>query len=79
MTASELYASMSANGAIRAPFFGGMARVAEPMFRGGQLRVVDAKLGRSIRVKFEDVKRGFEKAVEDDALEESAPLEDQAT
>ena len=76
--ASELYASMLANGAIRAPAFGGMARAAEPLFRGGQLRVVEAQIGKSARVKLEDMKRAFDKAMEEDAPEEGAP-EDQAT
>ena len=71
--ASELYASMIANGAIRAPLFGGMARAAQPLFHGGQLRVVETQLSRSASVKLKDLKEAFDKiAVEDEA-------EDQAT
>lgn len=71
--ASELYASMIANGAIRAPLFGGIARAAQPLFQGGQLRVVETQLSRSASVKLKDLKEAFDKiAVEDDP-------EDQAT
>lgn len=76
--ASELYTSMIANGAIRAPLFGGMARAAQPLFRGGQLSVVDAQLSRSASVKIEDIKRTWDKLIEEDAPETDAS-EDQAT
>ena len=56
---------MVGNEAIRARLFGGMARAAEPLFRSGQLRVVEAEVSRSASLKLKDVKRAFEKVVED--------------
>jgi hypothetical protein len=76
--ASELYASMIANGAIRAPLFGGMARAAQPLFKSSQLAGIEAKLGKSASTKLKDMKRAFDKVVEEDAPEVDAS-EDQAT
>lgn len=69
---------MIANGAVRAPLFGGMARAAEPLFRGGQLRIVEAGVSRSARVTLKDAQRAFERLGEEDAPEVDAS-EAQAT
>ncbi len=63
--ATELYASMIANGVIRVPVLGGMARAAKPLFSGGHLMAADASLSRTASVKLEDMKRAFDRVVED--------------
>lgn len=62
--AAELYGAMIANGAVKAPLLGGMARAADPLFKGGQLKVVDAKISQSASARFKDMKRAFDKLAE---------------
>ena len=76
--ASELYASMIANGAIRAPLFGGVARAADPLFRGGQFKVVETQLSTSARLKLKHMKDALEKLA-DEEEPDAEPAEDQAT
>lgn len=73
--AAELYGAMIANGVVKAPLFGGMARAADPLFKGGQLKVVEAKLSQSSSARLKDMKRAFDRLAEEP--EEEAP--DQAT
>ncbi|MGB7318850.1 MAG: hypothetical protein WBC85_12865 [Planktotalea sp.] len=78
--ASELYASLIANGVIRAPLFGGMAKASEPLFRGSKLRVVKARLGEPARAKLNDIKQALDRVVSEDAPElETDASGDQAT
>lgn len=74
-TAAELYGAMIANGAVKAPLFGGMARAADPLFKGGQLKVVEARLSQSAGARLKQMKRAFDKLAEEP--EQDAP--DQAT
>lgn len=78
--AAELYASMIANGAIRAPVFGSVAKAVEPLFKGGQLRVVDAELGKAATRSLNELKRSLDRIVQEDAPEaEPDASDDQAT
>ena len=77
VAASELYASMLANGVIRAPLLGGMARAVQPLFSGGHLVAADATLGKSASVKLKDLKRALDRVVEDAPVDDAS--EDQAT
>ena len=72
--ASELYRSMIANGVIRAPMFGGLARAAQLLFKGGHIVAADMQVKRAASAKLKDMKRAFDKFAADD-LEP----EDQAT
>ena len=74
VAAAELYASLIANGVVRAPLMGGIAKAAQPLFKGGHIMAADTQVTRSIGVKLEDMKRSFDKLAE----KEPEP-EDQAT
>ena len=71
---SELYCSMIANGIIRVPMFGGLARAAQLLFKGGHIVAADMQVTRAASAKLKDMKRAFDKFAADD-LEP----EDQAT
>ena len=67
--ASELYASMIANGVLRAPLFGGIAKAAQPLFNGGHIVASEAHVTRSATAKLKDLKRGFDKLIEEKPAE----------
>ena len=72
--ATELYRSMIANGVIRAPMFGGLARAAQPLFKGGHIVAADTQVTLAASAKPKDMKRALDKFLEDDP-----EPEDQAT
>ena len=76
VAATELYRSMIANGVIRAPLFGGLARAAQPLFKGGHIVAADTQLTRAASTKLKDMKCALEKFTEDEPEDEP---EDQAT
>jgi len=75
--AADLYASMVANGVVRAPLFGGLARAAKPLFKSGNIVVAKTSALSGPKAKILDIKRGVETFVERDIAEDKS--EDQAT
>ena len=75
--AADLYASMLANGVVRAPLFGGLARAAKPLFKSGNIAAVKTFALSGPRAKIIDIKRGVETWVKRDLVEDKN--EDQAT
>lgn len=65
---------MIANGVIRAPMFGGLARAAQPLFKGGYIVAADTQVTLAASAKPKDMQRAFDKFLEDDP-----EPEDQAT
>lgn len=65
---------MIANGVIRAPVFGGLASAAQPLFKGGHIVAADTQVTLAASAKPKDMKRAFDKFLEDDP-----EPEDQAT
>ena len=72
--ATERYRSMIANGVIRAPMFGGLARAAQSLFKGGYIVAADTQVTLAASAKPKDMQRAFDKFLEDDP-----EPEDQAT
>ncbi len=75
--AADLYASMVANGVVRAPLFGGLARAAKPLFKSGNIVVAKTSDLSGPKAKIEDIKRGVETFVKRDFAKDKS--EDQAT
>lgn len=73
--ATELYASMMANGVIRAPLFGGMAKAAQPLFKGGHIVAADTQLTRGVGAKLKDMKRVFDKLAQDEPVEDADQIQ----
>ena len=74
VAATELYRSIIANGVIRAPMFGGLARAAQPLFKGGHIVAADTQATRAASAKLKGMKRAFDKFAQD-----GPEPEDQAT
>jgi hypothetical protein len=72
--ATERYRSMIANGVIRAPMFGGLARAAQSLFKGGYIVAADTQVTLAASAKPKDMQRAFDKFLED-----GPEPEDQAT
>lgn len=77
--AQQLYGSLIANGVIRAPLFGGVARAAQPLYRGGRLTVVPANVSKVPALDAEQLKSLYQKIEIDDAPPSEDGAKDQAT
>jgi hypothetical protein len=73
--AAELYESMVANGVVRAPLFGGIAKAAQPLFKGRHIVAANTHMTRTASTRLKDMKRAFDKLAD----EEPSKPEDQAT